>query len=275
MAEFTKRVLSGLGFVVIMIGSILLGRHTFFALFLLIISLGLYEFFSILKLKYYQPQVVSGSIIAILLFLFCYLNAAGIIPLSSVALLIPIMLLIFIFELFKKTKTPFQNISLTFLGLIYIVVPLSMVNYLVLEPGISTVNYKPDILLGVLVLIWVYDSFAYIFGVTLGKHKLFPRITPKKSWEGLIGGLISTVGFSILLSMVFDGLGMVHWIVISILVVIFGTFGDLIESLFKRSVGIKDSGKIMPGHGGLLDRFDSFLFSIPIVFAYLVFFELI
>jgi len=116
----------------------------------------------------------------------------------------------------------------------------------------------------------MYDTSAYIFGISFGKHRLFERISPKKSWEGFIGGTICSLGFAYLLSIFFMNISLVDWIAITLIIIVFGTFGDLVESLFKRSINCKDSGKILPGHGGILDRFDAVLISAPIVFTYFV-----
>jgi phosphatidate cytidylyltransferase len=133
-------------------------------------------------------------------------------------------------------------------------------------------NYAPynfHYVLGIILLIWASDVGAYLVGSLIGKHKLFERISPGKTWEGTIGAFILNIGCAFIIANWFPELALKHWIVISILVSVFGSIGDLVESMFKRQAGIKDSGKIMPGHGGILDRFDSLLFVSPFVYAYL------
>ena len=118
-------------------------------------------------------------------------------------------------------------------------------------------------------IIWVHDSGAYLVGVSIGRHRLFERISPKKSWEGAIGGTLTAILAAWFIAKYIPEISLLHWIIISVLVVVFSTFGDLTESMFKRYFGIKDSGNILPGHGGILDRFDSLLFAAPVLVAYL------
>lgn len=269
------RILSGIAFVVIMIGSILLSHLSYFAVFFFVMVVSLFEFYSLFKRKYYQPQFLSLFLSSVIVFLLSYFIASELIPTFCAALLILLLSMIFIVELFKKNKTPFQNIALTVLGIAYIALPISLLNFLVFSKEGFSVSYKPNLVLAMLILIWVYDSLAYVFGVSFGKHKLFPRISPKKSWEGFIGGFLSTLIVSFFLSKYIEVVDLKHWMVLTVIIIVFGTFGDLIESMLKRSIGVKDSGKIMPGHGGILDRFDSFFFVVPVVFTYLKFFELI
>jgi phosphatidate cytidylyltransferase len=126
-------------------------------------------------------------------------------------------------------------------------------------------------ILAFFIFVWANDVGAYCFGMLLGRHKLFPRISPKKSWEGFLGGIIIAIVASILVSkFMFDGKNLEHWLIVSIITAVFGTLGDLIESMLKRSVGVKDSGSIMPGHGGMLDRFDAVFLAFPIVFVYMI-----
>ena len=157
-----------------------------------------------------------------------------------------------------------QNIAITFLGIIYVSVPFSLMNFIVFQD----VNvYNPDLFLSLFIFIWVNDSGAYIAGTAFGKHRLFERISPKKSWEGFIGGLLSTVLAAYILSVTFvSEYSFAFMTIIAVIIVVTGTLGDLVESLFKRNLGVKDSGKVIPGHGGLLDRFDSIILAAPIVF---------
>jgi phosphatidate cytidylyltransferase len=227
------------------------------------------------------------------LFVMNFLFAVGVINQKYFYIFIPLVVLVFINELFLNNNRPFTNIAYTLLGIIYVAVPLSMINYLVLSPAgelfglqtgeehVDVVNYifQPErkiiyssyILLGFFFLVWAYDTGAYIIGIPFGKHKLFKRISPKKSWEGLFGGVFFAFVVSIIISKFFVDLRMLDWLVIALIVATIGTFGDLVESMFKRSVGVKDSGNILPGHGGLLDRFDGVFLSLPVVFAYIQF----
>jgi len=264
-----SRSLTGLVFVASIIGSILFSEIMFAILFLGVALLALIELFRLLNSdEIINVQVVSGSISLVLMYTsiaLVSLEYAGM-QLLLVNLLIPVF--IFIIELYQKNESPIQNIALTILGVIYIGLPLGLLN-MFFNPELAVGEYHPGILIGFFVIIWAYDSFAYLTGVLFGKHRLFPRISPKKSWEGTIGGFIFGLLASFILSMFFIEFDLINWLIIASIIMIFGTFGDLSESMLKRSLKIKDSGKILPGHGGLLDRFDAVLLSAPAVFVYL------
>jgi phosphatidate cytidylyltransferase len=181
-------------------------------------------------------------------------------------LISPFVSLIFFIKLYKKgEKKPFTNIALTFLGIIYVAIPFALINVSVYSQG----PYSYQIILGSLFLLWSSDTGAYFAGVNFGRTKLFERVSPKKSWEGSIGGAISAIAVSFLLGLYFTDLRAWQWHCIAIIIVVAGTYGDLIESLFKRSMEIKDSGTVIPGHGGFLDRFDGLLLSAPFIVTFL------
>ena len=228
----------------------------------------MWEFYRLSGKTGNRPQNLFGIFIGILLFLCNFLYVTNRVDQKFFLLFIPLALSIFIIEIYRKNKSPVSNIAYTFLGLIYIALPFSLFNYFVFSFA-NTVKYNPNILLGFFFLLWANDTGAYLIGMPLGKHKLFKEISPKKSWEGFIGGVIITMIIAYINSIFFKELRTFDWFVTALIVVIMGTFGDLVESLFKRSVGVKDSGTILPGHGGILDRFDSVLLSSPVVFLYL------
>lgn len=183
-------------------------------------------------------------------------------------LLLPLLL---ISELYYKSPTPFRNVALNVFGIFYIVIPFALLSFF-FNPTLAPTGDQPSVLLGFFILLWVYDSFAYLFGVWLGKHRLFERHSPKKSWEGLIGGFAAGFAAAFIIAGFWEEVSLLHWLVIAALVMIFGTFGDLAESMLKRSIKVKDSGSVLPGHGGLLDRFDAALLAAPAVFVYLMLF---
>ncbi|MEO5569436.1 MAG: CDP-archaeol synthase, partial [Bacteroidia bacterium] len=180
--------------------------------------------------------------------------------------------LLFIFELFRKSKHPFINIALTITGIIYVAVPFGLFLFIGANNGPDGM-YHPQIALGFLYLLWASDTGAYLVGSKIGKHRLFERISPKKSWEGSIGGAAIALLTAFVISKFYMDLSLLDWMVVALIIVVTGTFGDLVESMLKRSLDIKDSGKIFPGHGGILDRFDGLLLAAPFVFFYLSFFE--
>lgn len=293
MKELLIRTATAIFFVAIIVFGISISPWTFFILFILIIIGTLNEFYTIVKLSRAIPQKALGFITSIILYSVSFFNATGILEGKFFALVIPFFFLIFIFEIFSNNRYPINNIAYTILGVVYIALPFSLANYIILKSGnvhliidnnttnsiidqfgvISNVSYnsiiyKPNILLGIFFLTWINDTGAYLTGVTIGKNRLFPRVSPKKSWEGSIGGLIFTILGAYIISKYFIDITLYSWIAIAVITVIFGTLGDLTESWFKRSLKIKDSGKILPGHGGLLDRFDAIIMVFPFVFIY-------
>jgi len=291
LSNLVKRTITGILIVFLIITGITFSSISFFFLFLLALAAGLYEFYSLSHMAKVRPQTYFGILIGILFFVLNFLYAIGFLNQKFFFVFIPLIILVFINELYKKHNRPFTNIAYTFLGLIYIAVPISLFNYFVFSPNgelftlsnpeekLDAVNfifqppesiiYSPQILLGFFILFWANDTGAYLVGIPFGKHRLFKRISPKKSWEGFFGGAIIAFIASYLLSLFFNHIRLVDWLAITFIIVTIGTFGDLTESLFKRSIGVKDSGKLFPGHGGLLDRFDGILLSSPVVFTYL------
>ena len=183
--------------------------------------------------------------------------------------LLPLAFIAFIYELYKKAEKPFNNIALVISGIIYIGVPMVLLQYLAF--GVDPKGFNSQIVIGLIVMNWLNDSGAYMVGSRIGKTALFPRISPNKTWEGTIGGVIACILCGFIFAQFWDILSLVHWIALAIIVAVFGSLGDLIESMLKRSVKVKDSGKFLPGHGGMLDRFDAFIFLLPFASAYIYF----
>jgi phosphatidate cytidylyltransferase len=175
----------------------------------------------------------------------------------------------FIAELYTKAPNPINNWAYTMLSQMYIALPFAMVNVLAFRGVGNGVVYNYLAPLSIFVFLWTNDTGAYCIGSLIGKHRLFERISPKKSWEGSIGGGVVAIGVSFILAHYFPFMSMMEWAGLALVVVIFGTWGDLTESLLKRQLHVKDSGNILPGHGGMLDRFDSSLMAIPAAVVYL------
>lgn len=272
LKNLIKRTLTGIIFVGLLIFGIVFSPYSFAVLFLLITVLSLWEFYNLVKVEAILPIKIFGVIIGGLFFLCSFAYAYELIDKKYFYLFILAFLIIPIIELYRKNRHPFTNISYTILGLVYVVVPFSLLNYIVLEAATCGVNFCPNILLGIFFIQWASDTGAYLTGMSIGKTRLFERISPKKSWEGSIGGAIIALGVSWVISLYFNDLQLIEWLVVALLIIVSGTYGDLVESLLKRSINIKDSGTILPGHGGMLDRFDSMLFAAPAVFVYLKFF---
>ena len=267
MKNLFVRTLTGIAFTVVITGSLLLNELTYAILFIFILLGGMSEFLKMAKTAGISPASSPLLISGVCVFLIFFLTGTGLLPVSSYFALVILSLLIFIIELYRKKEKPLQNIAVSLFCLIYIALPVSMTGFLAFNDAHV---YTPYLLLALFVIIWAYDSGAYLLGVSFGKHRLFERISPKKSWEGAIGGALSAAGVSwIISSYLIPEIGLFHWFGIAITAVVFATFGDLAESLLKRQFNMKDSGNSLPGHGGILDRFDSLLFAVPAVVLYL------
>jgi phosphatidate cytidylyltransferase len=223
--------------------------------------------------------MIPGMIPGIAAYILATLVASGLLGFRFLLLLIPLIALIMIMELYRRQEKPFDSLAHTVFCIIYTALPFSLLPFSAFgREGINPIIpyegnvFSPGIVIGFFILLWVNDTGAYIAGITLGKHRLLERISPKKSWEGFAGGVIFSVLSALLLSGLFGVLDTREWVIVALIVAVSGTFGDLIESMLKRSTGIKDSGTIMPGHGGFMDRFDSTLLSFPLVFLFIVFF---
>lgn len=268
-----KRSITASVIVAFQIGGLLLGSYTFLFVFASICILGIWEFYSLSYKNNSKPQKYYGTIVAIFVFVSNFLFANELVTNKIFLLYVPILIFILIYELFRNQKLPFVNIAFSLLGIIYVAVPFSLLNYLVHFEINNQIQYNPEILLGIFFLIWSYDTGAYFIGSNFGKHRLFERISPKKSWEGSIGGAILAILVASFVAGLFKKVSFSDWLVIATIIIIMGTFGDLIESMLKRSINIKDSGTILPGHGGILDRFDSILIASPMIFAYIKWLE--
>lgn len=271
MNNFTTRSFTAFFFVIAMVGSALLGQSVFSVLLLIIVLLSINEFISIVSDKNNQPSQWPTVFVGGVTYCFLAANAMGVMPPAGLLGVIPFIFLLFIFELWRNKTNPFTNIAFSLLALIYISLPLGFVMYF-FDPVFQSGPKHYGIVLGFLFILWLNDTGAYFTGSLIGKHKLFERISPGKTWEGSVGGALFAMLTAWGLSFLFVQLNLLQWLILSIIIVITGTLGDLVESMLKRSLGIKDSGNILPGHGGMLDRFDAVLISAPFVFVYLALF---
>lgn len=255
-----------------MVGAVWWNYWSMISLFMLISLLGLWEFYTLLETRGIKPQKVAALLFTAGIFGAYAFYTLMLGPLSFILLnfLVPAFGLIAFFELFRKLEDPLQNIGFTILGVIYVAVPFLLLSQMGIgeSNGFFSHAYDPLLILGFFFLVWSNDTFAYLVGRTMGRTKLFERISPKKTWEGTVGGALLTLGVAWVLSLYFTELSLLHWLVTGLIVSITATLGDLVESMFKRSLGVKDSGTLLPGHGGILDRFDGVLLSAPFVCVY-------
>jgi len=266
LSNLVQRTITGVIFLILVIFAIAFSKISFLILFLLILIGSMYEFYTLSKKDDISPLKIYGIVVGAILFTANFLFANNLMSAKCFLPVIPLVIGVFIIELYRKADQPFTNIGFTILGLLYIAVPLSLANYIVIDNQLA---YNPNLLLGFFFLMWSYDTLAYVFGISFGKHRLFERISPKKSWEGFIGGTLSSLIIAYIVSLLFNELRFIDWAVVAIIISVAGTFGDLVESSFKRSVDEKDSGKILPGHGGVLDRFDAVFIALPMFYVYL------
>lgn len=270
--NLTQRLITGILGSAAIITGVSLGEWTYFAIFFIICLFTLLEFYNLVGLDGMAPQKAYGTLCGVALFVLSFfiegkISLGGkIIPVEYYILIFPLISCIYMIKLYKRfERKPFTNIAFTFLGIFYVAVPFALLNAVVHEDG----HYNYEIILGILLILWASDTGAYFAGTLFGKRKLFERISPKKSWEGFAGGAVLAMVFVFGLSSFLHSLTVQEWIIVGIIIIVGGTFGDLIESLLKRSIEIKDSGDSLPGHGGFLDRFDGLLISAPFIAAYL------
>jgi phosphatidate cytidylyltransferase len=253
------RALSGAVYVLLLVSATLYSSTSFLLLFGLLLLFSVLEFCKLINLKPILPTLL-GTFAYVL---FNINNSVKIndIMLLSAALLVSLRSLLF---LFQKHNKPLDTTSKYVFLIGYLVLPIIIFTKI---PFIAN-HYFPKIIISFLCIIWANDTFAYLVGRSLGKNKLFESVSPKKTIEGFIGGGISAIIVAVILALFYLNESVIHWIIISVLTVIFGTFGDLIESKFKRNAGVKDSGDVMPGHGGFLDRLDSIIFAAPFIYLF-------
>lgn len=282
MKNLIVRSITGVFFVTAVVTCFLRPEAMMF-LFALVTGLTIWEFTGIVN---NLENVTVNRLVATVAGVYFFLAMAGFCAgMVSSAAFIPYLLTVvwlFVSELYTRAVNPIDNWAYTMLSQMYIALPLSMINVLAFQTADGMVVYNRLLPLSIFIFLWTNDSGAYCCGSLLGRHKLFPRVSPGKSWEGSIGGglLVLAVAAAIAVFACDDngGTGMVEllrWMGLGLVVVVFGTLGDLVESLFKRTIGIKDSGSILPGHGGMLDRFDSTLMAVPAAVVYLYTFEMV
>lgn len=272
-----QRAITAIFFALAMIGGIYGGKIPFFLLFGVINAVAVWELNTLLLSpaeRFNRFRKIMGVLVGMLPFvlLACRLaypggwcGSAAAVNIVDLILYGEILLfgVLLLSELFFMGEKPFPNVGNYLTGLFYVSIPLCLLLFIATPAG----DYHPHRVFGLLWLVWTNDTLAYLIGSRIGRRKLFPRISPNKTWEGTLGGAICTVGMAWLLAAFVPDYSTAQWLALGAIVGVFGTLGDLVESMLKRSVGVKDSGNLLPGHGGLLDRFDAFLFVLP--FAWL------
>lgn len=271
------RTISGAALLVVVFGGILWSQWSLGVLLLLLLVGGVLELYNLIEKQALRPQRGLGMITCVLLFVLNFMLVCDDIQILSshtklfvpalafFTLLIPLM---FICELYRKQENPAANIATTILPVFYVALPLSLLLYI---PALAsdTWGWNPWVLIAYIAIVWSNDVFAYLFGIAFGRHRLFERLSPKKSWEGFFGGVAGAVTAACVAAHLL-GQSYAVWCGLAVITVITAVFGDLAESMFKRAADVKDSGNTIPGHGGVLDRFDALLLSAPFVFVYMI-----
>ena len=252
---------------------------SFFVSGIIILTGTQYEYYALIKKSGAKPNKILGLLTSVSAYVLSTFIASGLLDAKYIAILILFLLAAMIAELYNEKEKPFDSLAHTFFPVLYAGLPMCLFPFAAFShTGISTLlpydcgTFSPSIIIGFFILIWANDTGAYLAGVAFGRRKLFERISPKKTWEGFFGGVIFAAVSGWALAGWLGGAGNIHWVALAFIVSVFGTYGDLIESMLKRSVGAKDSGNIMPGHGGFLDRFDSALIAFPAVYLFTLFF---
>ena len=277
LKDLTVRTVSGLVLLFVVVGALVWSRWSAAALFAVVMLGGLIEFYRLCQKKGVAPMYgigIATSLAAFGLAFAIFYNDGGaslapaILRIASGALLYVMFMIpiTFVCELWRKSATPIANIATTFMGIIYVALPMAVILYI---PQLLVGEWNAWAMLAFISIIWINDIFAYLVGVSIGKHRLCERISPKKSWEGFFGGLVGAVGAAVLFGYLFGG-NLYVWGGLGLVTALAGVAGDLVESLMKREVDVKDSGKMMPGHGGFLDRFDALYIAVPFVAIYLL-----
>lgn len=272
MKNFITRALTGVIFVMVIVVGISWHPLTFLFLLSLITGLILWEFYGLVKdYGYSTIKRAINCLGGVYLFIASFCHANGMTGRIIFFPYILFILYVLVIELYNKKSNPLYNWAFTFFAQIYCAGSFSLLNFIAIPPDntLGLAGYTPIYILAIFIFIWLNDTGAYLVGSLFGKHRLFERISPKKSWEGFIGGLSLTLISSQLFFHFLPETGRIHWLGLSAIIVIFGTWGDLVESLLKRTLQIKDSGNCFPGHGGMLDRFDSIMLAIPAAYIYI------
>ncbi len=266
------RTLTGIVFLAVVLGCIFLSPYALLMLLVIVCMGGMLELYKLAALRGARPLEVLPTVTGCLMILLAFFVKLHKVPALCFVVLLPLVFLLFVVELYRKQENPFVNIAWSLLGIVYVALPMALLAYMPVQPAMhGYVIYRPLIVLNVFLLVWANDVGAYLLGMLLGRHKMIERISPKKTWEGFVGGVLCAVGVGFLLAH-FQHMAAGLWVGAALVIALTGVAGDLVESMLKRSVGVKDSGKIMPGHGGFLDRFDALFMAVPFIFTYLIIF---
>lgn len=293
MKSFLLRAITGIAVVLIIVAGILMGPYTFVGVFSVLLFGVLYEFYNLINVsREVRISKIIHSLGGVLLFVCAFLSASNLSSNKIFLLYLGYMMMLFISRIYTKLQNPIRELAYIVMGQIYIACPLCLLNSIAFHTmkypmNERMIDYCPIFILSLFLFIWINDTGAYLTGMAFGKHKLFPSVSPKKTWEGFYGGVVfcMLLGLGLSYTWLWNLLGVdlhsgvrlskLEWVLMGLVISIFSTYGDLIESFVKRAVGVKDSGTILPGHGGMWDRFDSLIMAAPAMIIYLIVLSLI
>jgi phosphatidate cytidylyltransferase len=264
-SNLRKRVLSVSVAIPILTTAVHWSSLSYFLIFLVIVTLAMLEFYRLASSGGMRPNKLLGIGGGIVTYTLVFMHTSGYVSDGYLYLLCPMVTLIYLAELYQQGASPFTNIAYTLLGIVYVSGPFALLHITAFSQG----AYSHEIVMGILLILWANDTGAYLIGSSIGRRSLFKRVSPNKSWEGTLGGATIALIVSYAIAHYFNNIGLTTWLGIGGIIVVAGTYGDLVESMLKRSLNIKDSGRTIPGHGGFLDRFDSFLLATPFIVAFI------
>ncbi|TAF78115.1 MAG: phosphatidate cytidylyltransferase [Bacteroidetes bacterium] len=267
LSNLQQRVLTGIIGGSAVVFCLVFNQWSYFVFILALGIAGQWEFYQLIKNDGEDPLIKWGMLNGVLLSLISFFVLRGDLSTKFYLILFLLLGIIFISELYRKSSNPFENIAFTIIGIFYVAVPMCLLHFSAFSQG----KFSTQIVSGIFFILWASDSGAYFAGKAFGKHKLFERISPKKTWEGFFGGLALASILAYILGIYYTDLPTWKWISLACIITTIGTYGDLVESMLKRSLQIKDSGNIIPGHGGILDRFDGLLLASPFIAFFLEF----
>jgi phosphatidate cytidylyltransferase len=259
-----QRLIVGFAGAAGIIAGVCLNQWSYFILFAIICFFSLREFHALVNEAGIRTNKFFGVLLGMVLYGGTFLVVTGYLKRSIYIFFIALVFVLFLIELFQAYDKPFERTAFAFLAIIYVALPYSLLHYIVMKNG----AYDYKIILGILLMLWANDTGGYFGGRFLGKHKLYERISPKKTWEGSVSGAVLSFIIAGCVYYFANSFSLVTWFGLSLIIVVAGSLGDLVESQLKRSLSIKDSGSSLPGHGGFLDRFDGLIVSIPFIAAY-------
>jgi len=266
MSNLMARIITAVIGVAILLSAILYDQWTYLAVFLVITLLSLLEFFQLGRRSGKKPFMIWGLLNTGILFALTFLFSSGSFDILYLLIYLAWSSSILGLAIFRRNKDEaIGSVAFSTLGIVYIAVPMSLLNIIALYGG----SYRPELVIGLLFCLWANDVGGYVIGRWLGKTKLYESVSPKKTIEGSVGGILLALLIGFGLSTLFDQLSLMEWLGLALIVSVFGSIGDLAESLFKRNLAIKDSGSSLPGHGGFLDRFDGLFLALPFATLYI------